>query len=194
MFEVIDAAYLIFPINSITSTNCRTTRCATRSIVSPIGTTLSVRTISRHVSSIATDSANDVRCEVALFRAVILPMTNLTTYLRLSWHTSLESKERLTILACLVFVVTKGSIESCKLTKLVTFELILSFRDRSGLATFSTPSAPWGVWKTCRLDDIVDQLLRFVDLFFGICHDQAVQVFFLVAGVSCVRTTLSFFH
>ena len=44
---------------------------------------------------------------------------------------------------------------------------------------------------TYRLDDIVDQLLRFVDLVFGVGHDQAVQILFLVAGVSCVRTTFA---
>ena len=40
---------------------------------------------------------------------------------------------------------------------------------------------------TYRLDDVVDQLLCLVDLFFRVGHDEAVQVFILVAGVSRVR-------
>lgn len=36
------------------------------------------------------------------------------------------------------------------------------------------------------LDDVVDELLRFVDLLFSIGHDQTVKIFFLVAGVSGV--------
>lgn len=38
----------------------------------------------------------------------------------------------------------------------------------------------------------MDQLLGLVDLFLRLGHDETVQVFFLVAGVSGVRTTLSF--
>ena len=45
---------------------------------------------------------------------------------------------------------------------------------------------------THRLDDIVDQLFSLVNLLLGICHDKAVKIFLLVAGVSCVRATLSF--
>jgi hypothetical protein len=44
---------------------------------------------------------------------------------------------------------------------------------------------------TYRLNDVVDQLLRLVDLVLGVGHDQAVQVFFLVAGVSCVRASFA---
>lgn len=43
-----------------------------------------------------------------------------------------------------------------------------------------------------RLDNVVDQLLGLVDLLFGLCHDQTMKVFFLVATVSGVRSTLSF--
>lgn len=45
---------------------------------------------------------------------------------------------------------------------------------------------------TYRLDDIVDQLLGLVDLVLVISHDQAVEVLFLVARVSSVRSTLAF--
>lgn len=46
--------------------------------------------------------------------------------------------------------------------------------------------------RTDRLNNVMHQLLRLVDLFFGICHDQTVKIFFLVASVSGVRATLSF--
>jgi hypothetical protein len=58
---------------------------------------------------------------------------------------------------------------------LITFELVFTFWNRCG-----------------RFDDLVDELLRLIDLLFGVCHDQTVQVLFLIAGVSCVRSTLSF--
>ena len=47
-------------------------------------------------------------------------------------------------------------------------------------------------WKY-RFDDVVDQLLGFVDFFLGLCHDQTVKIFFLVASVSGIRSTFSFF-
>lgn len=47
--------------------------------------------------------------------------------------------------------------------------------------------------KTYRLDDIVHQLPSFVNLVFSVCHDQAVKIFLLIAGVSGIRTAFSFF-
>ena len=47
---------------------------------------------------------------------------------------------------------------------------------------------------TYRLDHIVNQLLSLVDLLFRIGHDQAVQIFVLVAGVGSVRFPFPFFH
>jgi hypothetical protein len=38
-----------------------------------------------------------------------------------------------TVLAGLVLVVTKGTVEGGKLTKLVALEFVLAFRDRSSL-------------------------------------------------------------
>jgi hypothetical protein len=38
----------------------------------------------------------------------------------------------------------------------------------------------------------MDELFRFVHFLFGVRHDQAVQVFVLVAGVGSVRLALSF--
>jgi hypothetical protein len=68
------------------------------------------------VTSIATNATNDVCGEVALFGAVVLAVTNLTT-----------------VLTCLVLVITKGTVESCELTELVALELVLAFGDGSGL-------------------------------------------------------------
>jgi hypothetical protein len=45
---------------------------------------------------------------------------------------------------------------------------------------------------TYSFNDVVDQFLSLVDLFLGIRHDQAVEIFFLVTGVSCVRAAFSF--
>lgn len=44
------------------------------------------------------------------------------------------------------------------------------------------------------LNNIVNQLFGFVNLLFGICHDETVQVLFLVAGVGSVRTALALLH
>ena len=53
----------------------------------------------------------------------------------------------------------------------------------------------WEIWDvTHRLDDVMNQLLRLVDLLFRIGHDQAMQIFVLVAGVSGVRLSFTLFH
>ncbi len=43
----------------------------------------------------------------------------------------------LTILTCLILIITEGTVESCKLTKLVTLELVLTFGNGSGLVSVS---------------------------------------------------------
>ena len=48
-----------------------------------------------------------------------------------------------------------------------------------------------GTSVTYRLNDIVDKLLGFVNFLFGIGHDQTVQVFILVTGVSSIRFALA---
>jgi hypothetical protein len=40
-------------------------------------------------------------------------------------------------------------------------------------------------------NDVVDQLLRLVDLIFGIGHDQAVEILLLIAGVSGIRAAFT---
>lgn len=40
---------------------------------------------------------------------------------------------------------------------------------------------------------IVNEFLCLVDLLFGVCHDQTMQVFVLVAGVGCIRFAFALF-
>jgi len=64
------------------------------------------------MACVATDATDDIGGKVPLFRAIILAMSNLSA-----------------VLAGLVFIVTKGTVERCKLTKLIPLELVLAFRD-----------------------------------------------------------------
>ena len=47
---------------------------------------------------------------------------------------------------------------------------------------------------TYSFDDGVDKFLGFVNLLFSVCHDKAVEIFFLVRGVGSIGTALSFLH
>lgn len=78
------------------------------------------------------------------------------------------------VLASLVFVVTQSAVEGSQLTQLAPFQLILSLGDGC-----------------CCLNYVVDQLLGLVDLLFCVSHDETMQVFFLVAGGSSIRTALA---
>lgn len=137
------------------------------------------------MAGITTDSADDACRKVLSLRAVVFTMSNLTT-----------------VLTSLVFIVSKGSVERRKLSKLVTLELVLAFGDRSSLwgkkESVSIGCIDIDVGdreeETYSFNDIVDELLRLVDFFFGICHDQTVKIFLLVTGVSCIRATLALFH
>lgn len=64
------------------------------------------------MACIAAHTTDDASSEVLLLRTVVLAMTDLTT-----------------ILASLILVITKRSIESSKLAKLITLELVLAFRN-----------------------------------------------------------------
>ena len=71
--------YLHLPIDGITTANrLRTTAKAI--VVTPVGTTLAVRAVTSHVTSVTADTTDDVRGEVALLGTVILAVTDLTTY------------------------------------------------------------------------------------------------------------------
>ena len=126
------------------------------------------------MSSLATDTANDASRVVLLLRAVVLPVADLAT-----------------ILAGLVLVVSEGTVKSGKFAKLVALQLVLAFRNRSSLNK-SVICQLGRSRDTNRFDDVVNQLLRLVDLFLSVRHDQTVQVFLLVAGMGCVRSAFAF--
>jgi hypothetical protein len=81
-----------------------------------------------------------------------------------------------TVLASLVFIIPEGTVESSQLPQLVSLEFVLAFGNRG----------------SC-FNNIVHKLLGFVNLLFRICHDQTMEVLFLVTSVSRVRSTFSFF-
>lgn len=64
---------------------------------------------------------------------------------------------------------------------------VMSLGQFSGLPYSCTPGE-----LTYGFNDIVDQLLGLVDLLLGIRHDQAMEIFLLVASVSGIRSTFSF--
>lgn len=48
------------------------------------------------------------------------------------------------------------------------------------------------IFRTYSLNDIVNQFLGLIDLFFGIGHDETMQVLFLVAGVGGIGSAFAF--
>jgi hypothetical protein len=68
------------------------------------------------MTSVATDTANNVGSEVLGVRAVVLAVTNFAA-----------------VLASLVLVVTKGTVERGEFTQLVPLELVLAFGDGGSL-------------------------------------------------------------
>lgn len=108
--------YLVFPVNGISGTDASSRPGTHRTIVTPASTSLSVRTVTSHVACITAGAANDTRGVVLLLGTIVLAVANLTT-----------------ILASLVFVVAKGTVQSSKLTQLVALQFILTFGDRCGL-------------------------------------------------------------
>lgn len=67
-------------------------------------------TVTSHVASTSANAADDVRCEVTLFGAVILTVAYTTA-----------------VLTDLVFIVTKSTVESSQLAKLVALMVVLTF-------------------------------------------------------------------
>lgn len=114
--------YLVLAIHSIAtaadsgeaSASCA--RATHGAVVAPASAPLPVRAITSHMAGVTTDTADDVGREVLLLRTVVLAMTDLAA-----------------VLACLVLVVTQGTVQGSKLTQLVTLELVLAFRNRCSL-------------------------------------------------------------
>lgn len=130
------------------------------------------------MSSVAANSADDACGEIALLRTVELSVADLTA-----------------VLAGLVLIIAEGAVKCGKFTQLVTLELVLAFWNGCSLGYVKRV-----LWmkhlggKTYGFNNVVDQLLGFIDLLLGVCHDQAMKIFLLVASVSGVGTTLSFFN
>lgn len=68
------------------------------------------------MSGAPTDTTDDVSSKVALLRALILPVTDVAT-----------------ILAHLVLIISKSSVESGEFAKLIAFVIVLTFGSGSGL-------------------------------------------------------------
>jgi hypothetical protein len=85
-------------------------------VIAPWLADLAIRTVASHMSSLTTDTTDDIVRVVHLLWAIVLAMTNLAA-----------------VLASLVLVVSKSTVESGELTELVALEFVLAFGDRSSL-------------------------------------------------------------
>jgi hypothetical protein len=132
------------------------------------------------VSSAAAHTANDVSSEVTLLRAVVFAVADATT-----------------ILADLVFVVTKRTIERRQLAKLVALVVILALRCRSSLKKRHGDQRQ-NIYPNVEsfaysLDNSVNQPDTLDDLFVRVGQDKAMQVLFSVLGV-LIWTSLALFN
>jgi hypothetical protein len=129
------------------------------------------------VARISTDAANDIGSEVLLLGAVVFPVTNLTT-----------------VLAGLILVIPESTVQRRKFTELVSLEFVLALGNRGSLGEVEHFIAKGDqmISLTYCLDNIMDQFLGFIDLFLGICHDQAVEILFLVACVCSIGPAFTF--
>ncbi len=129
------------------------------------------------MAGITADAADDVGGVVLLLRAVILAMADLSA-----------------VLAGLVLVVTQGSVQGSELTQLIPLEFVLALGDGGGLGGLvSTHRSGKGGegGGAYRLDHVMDQLLRLVNLLLCVGHNETVQVLFLVAGMGSVGAALA---
>lgn len=123
--------------------------------------------VASHVSGAAANTADDVRCEVALLRTVVLAMPDTTA-----------------VLTDLVFVITESTVECCKLAKLVTLVVVLPLRRRGSLSrNISRNFKMCGNRTTHRFDDFVDQPDTKSDLFLRVSSNETVEIFFSILGV-----------
>jgi hypothetical protein len=85
-------------------------------IVAPGLTDLAIGTVTSHVPSLTADAADDAGSEVLLLRAIILAMADLAA-----------------VLAGLILIVAKSTVEGGKLAELIALELVLAFGDGGSL-------------------------------------------------------------
>ncbi len=81
------------------------------------------------MASVTADTTDDVGSKIALLWAVILAVTDLTTYRMVSGVSTCKVRANLTILASLVLVVTEGAVQGGELTELVPLQLVLTLGD-----------------------------------------------------------------
>jgi len=74
------------------------------------------------VPGASADTADDISSKVALLRALILPVTDVAA-----------------VLADLVLIISKGSVESSKFAELIAFVIVLAFGCGSGLISKDEP-------------------------------------------------------
>lgn len=86
------------------------------------------------MSSITADTTDDVGSEVALLRAIVFAMTDLTTFFISNFNQTKYLMLKLTVLTSLVLIVTKSTVKSGQLPELIPLELVLAFGNRGGLA------------------------------------------------------------
>lgn len=123
--------------------------------------------VTRHVAGATAHTTDDISSEVALFRAIIFTMTKATA-----------------ILTDLIFVITKGTIQSGKLAELVALVIVLSFWGGGRLQHTSVMKVSSRVEKrTHRLDHSIDHLHTSCYLVLRISDDETMQVFFSIIGV-----------
>jgi hypothetical protein len=100
--------YLHFTINSIA-----TVKLSSRStVVTPASTSLSVGTITGHVSCVAANTTDDAGGVVLTLGTVVLAVANLAT-----------------VLAGLVLIISESTVEGGQFSQLIALQLILAFRD-----------------------------------------------------------------
>jgi hypothetical protein len=129
------------------------------------------------MASVTADTADDAGRVVLLLRAVVLAVSDLAA-----------------VLARLVLIVAERSVQGSKFTQLITLQLVLALGNRRSLGISSVSPYECKERNTNRLNDIVDQLLRLVDLVLCVGHDQTVKVLFLVAGMGSIRAPFALFH
>ena len=119
------------------------------------------------MSGAPADTTDDVSSKVALLRALILPVTDVAA-----------------ILAHLILIISKSSVESGEFTELVAFVIVLAFGRGSGLISKN--------WQTVEMthlrgthgfDNPVDQFHAGGNLILSVSCNKTMEIFFRVFGV-----------
>lgn len=115
--------------------------------------------VTSHMSSAAANATDDIGSEVSLFGAIVFAMSNTTT-----------------VLANLVLIVPKSTIQCSELSKLVTLMIILTFGGGSG-----------------RFNDLVNHSDTCSNFFLGFSENKAMKIFLCIVCI-LVGPGLAFLH